>query len=218
MKASLILLLLLLCCPLSFAKKWNYDVPCQKVFVTGTQQHEIRWALKGQGLNNNLYKETCLQPVADAAEADAILDIEFDPVAVAEQAGRKHQIAAYYNRQTSLDSYWVSCWSDRNGSYCHDSAGYALSTSCSDRGCSSYYGPDASTLITDFIVNLGDMLLDKLDNASAWGYLFSAKDHRLLWKYEGKAGTWHYDLTSYSRCPKKFGSPACKKPKALLEQ
>ena len=67
MKAGVALLLIGLFCPCSFAKKWNYDVPCQKVFVTGTQQHEIAWALKGQGLENNLYKNTCMQPVAEAA-------------------------------------------------------------------------------------------------------------------------------------------------------
>ena len=75
MKTSLALLLVLLCGSLSFGKKKDWDVPCQKVFVTGTQLHEICWALKGEGLKNNLYRQTCMYPVADAARADAILDM-----------------------------------------------------------------------------------------------------------------------------------------------
>jgi len=114
---------------------------------------------------------------------------------------------------TSLDSYWFSCWSDAGDSYCHDSAGYALSTSCTDRGCSSHYGSDGS-----------DLLMDRRHAARSsrqhdgLGLSLFAKDHRLLWKYEGFAGDWHIDLGHYSRCDKKFGSGgACKRPKTLLE-
>jgi hypothetical protein len=192
------------------AKEKKWDIPCQKVFVTGVQTHEIAWALKGAGIENNLYKSTCMQPVADAAKADAILDVEPDPqiAGMTEDRIRRREAAV------SSGDFWVSCNSDLRGSYCIDSTGYALETSCNERGCSSYYGQDPAISLLHV---LGDALSAHLEQISAWAYMFSAKDHKLIWKYEG-AGAWHYDLTKYSECQKKFGPDApCKKPKSLLD-
>lgn len=190
-------------------KKW--DVPCQKVFVTGIQAHEIAWALQGEGLKNNLYKKTCMQPVEDASKADAILDIELDPKAVGMTQQRIR------NRETAVANgdFWVSCRSDPRGSYCIDSTGYSLETSCNARGCSSYYGPNLGVTAVQLI---GDALSAWAERSSAWAYMYSAKDHALIWKYEG-LGTWHADLTKYSECPKSAATygQTCKSPKKLLD-
>lgn len=190
-------------------KKW--DVPCQKVFVTGLQAHEIAWALKGEGLQNNLYKKTCMQPVMDASKADAILDIEIDPQisGITEQRIRDREAAV------AGENFWVSCSSDNRGSYCIDSTGYALETSCNERGCSTYYGPDA---VVTAMQLFGDALSAWIERTSAWAYMFSTKDHALIWKYEG-LGQWHDDLTKYSQCPRAASTygRTCKKPKKLLD-
>lgn len=188
----------------------TWDVPCEKVFVTGTQLHEIAWALRGDGLDNNLYKRTCMQPVSDAKDADAILDIEIDP-----------KLVPNVNRNPDSAGYWVNCSSDARGSFCSDSAGYMLMTNCSARGCSSYYGPNPAIVLTQAV---GDALRQWAGSTAAWGYLFSTKDHHLIWKYQG-VGQWHMDLTKYSECPKehKFSQRGpgkqqpCKEPTKLLE-
>ena len=193
------------------AKEKKWDIPCQKVFVTGIQQHEIAWALKGEGLDNNLYKNTCMQPVSDASKADAILDIELDP----EVAGNTERRIQRRENAISSGDFWVRCNSDKHGSYCIDSAGYALETSCTDTGCSSYYGPDPGIALVRAV---GDVLTAWIEQSAGWAYLYSAKDHSLIWKYEGN-GQWHYDLTKYAQCPKRagtYGQGPCKKPKALL--
>jgi len=191
-------------------KKW--DVPCQKVFVTGTQTHEIAWALTGEGLNNNLYRNTCMQPVSDASKADAILDVEIDPkVAGATEARIR-------DRENAIVSgnYWVSCSSNRNGSSCSDSTGNMLVTSCNTHGCSTYYGPNPLLVATNL---LGDAISAWAERSAGWGYLYDAKDHHLIWKYEGN-GQWHADLATYSQCKKKAGQwgpyQHCKTPTALL--
>ncbi len=190
-------------------KKW--DVPCQKVFVTGTQTHEIAWALKGDGLKNNLYKNTCMQPVANASDATAVLDIELDPqvVGMTEKRIRDRENAV------ATGDFWVSCNSGNNGSYCIDSSGYALETSCNALGCSTYYGPDLAVTSLHLI---GDAIIARTELTSAWAYMFSAKGHKMIWKYEG-LGQWHYDLTKYSECPKSAATygRTCKKPKELLK-
>ena len=189
-------------------KKW--DIPCQKVFVTGTQIHEIEWALKGDGLDNNLYKSTCLEPVTEASKADAILDIELDPKVAGATEGR------IQDRENAIASgnFWVSCNSDVRGSYCIDSSGYALQTSCNDYGCSSYYGPSVAVTAMQAI---GDAISAWAERSAGWGYLFSTRDHKLIWKYEGN-GQWHYDLTKYSECPKDpwHNGVTCKRPTKLL--
>jgi hypothetical protein len=185
-------------------KKW--DVPCQKVFVTGVQQHEIAWALKGEGINNNLYKNTCMTPVTNAADADAILDLEADP----RMAGQTERRIAAREAEMSSPDFWVSCSSNASGSYCYDSRGYMLQTSCNDSGCSSYYGPNPGIVLVQAI---GDLWMAKIEASAAWGYMWTAKDHRLIWKFEGYS-PWHYDLAKYSECDHKAHSGgACKKPK-----
>lgn len=193
------------------AKDRKWDVPCQKVFVTGVQRHEIAWALKGNGLENNLYKHTCMQPVTDASKADAILDVEPDP----QIEGMTEQRIRNRENAVASGNYWVSCNSDLRGSYCIDSTGYALETSCDARGCSTYYGQEPVLPVLQLI---GDALYAKIERSSAWAYMFSAKDHKLLWKYEGD-GAWHFDLAKYSECPKKAGTygAACRNPKSLLD-
>jgi hypothetical protein len=175
------------------------------------QAHEIAWALKGDGLKNNLYRKTCMQPVADAGSADAILDIEFDP----QVAGATERRVRDRENAVAVGDFWVSCRSDSRGSYCIDSTGYALETSCNERGCSTYYGPNPVVPVLQLI---GDALTAWVEKSSAWAYMFSAKDHKLIWKYEG-LGQWHYDLTKYSQCPKSAATygQACKAPKKLLE-
>jgi len=205
-----VLFTLLLAFPLQ-AKDKKWEVPCQKVFVTGSQVHEIAWALKGDGLENNLYKKTCMQPVADASKADAILDVELDPkvARTTEKRIRDRENAV------ATGSFWVSCSSDSRGSYCIDSTGYALETSCNAHGCSTYYGPDVAGTALQLI---GDALSAWSEQRSAWAFMFSAKDHKLIWKYEG-LGPWHDDLTKYSECPKSAATygRTCKTPKKLLD-
>jgi len=209
--APALLVLALAALPLQ-AKDKKWDVPCQKVFITGIQAHEISWALKGEGLQNNLYKRTCMQPVADASKADSILDIELDPAV----AGTTEKRIRDRGNAVNSGNYWVSCSSDRRGSYCIDSMGYSLETSCNAAGCSTYYGPDFGVSVLHLI---GDALSAWVERSSAWAYMFSAKDHKLLWKYEG-LGQWHSDLSKYSQCPKKFGTygAVCKSPKELLDK
>jgi len=217
-KIAIALLLVLYFCPFASGKK-KWVVPCQKVFLTGTQKHEIAWALRGDGLKNNLYKNTCQQPVSDPAEADAILDIEYDPKQVVDEAARERR---EFYRNTQSNDYSVICSSTMGHSYCRDSQGYALYTDCTDRGCSSYYGPDPVQEIGNVLFNVLDELSYKLDkhfeDTSAWGYMFSTKDHHMIWKYEGMVGTWHYDLTKYAQCQHPLGKPVCKKPTALLQE
>jgi hypothetical protein len=195
------------------AKKKEAGVPCQRVFVTGSQAHEIAWALKGEGLKNNLYRTTCMQPVANASDADAILDVEPDPRLEGPLMDKR--LMARENSIASGD-FWVSCNSTSSGSYCRDSMGYALETSCNERGCSSYYGPDISATIGDIVSILLQAWAVKVD---AWAYLFSAKDHKLIWKYEGDGRrNWHGTLTDDSGCPKRTGTSghACKAPTQFL--
>jgi hypothetical protein len=208
---AMVICVLALATPSAHAKTKRWDITCQKVFVTGIQQHEIAWALKGEGLENNLYKNTCMQPVADASEADAILDIELDP----EVAGNTERRIQEREDAIKSGEFWVHCNSDTNGSYCLDSAGYSLQTSCTETGCSTYYGPDPGVA---FVHAVGDALSAWIERSAAWAYMYSVKDHSLIWKYEG-AGQWHFDLTKYAQCTKRagtYGQGPCKKPKALL--
>ena len=121
--------------------------------------------------------------------------------------------AASGTRQPGSDGYWVNCSVDRRGSYCLDSNGYSLYTNCTASGCSSYYGPDPGLALINLV---GSALVKSSDEAAGWAYLYSAKDHKLLWKYEG-LGPWHYDLAKYSECAHNWGTPVCKPPKKLLE-
>jgi len=207
MKRAIALLVVLvgLAAPLQ-AKEKQWDIPCQKVFVTGIQAHEIAWALKGEGVENNLYKHTCMTPVSNVDDADAILDLELDQ-RMAGQMERRIQA-----REAALSSpdFWVSCSSSLRGSYCFDSRGYSLETYCNVSGCSSYYGPNPGIVLMQAI---GDVLMAKLEASSAWAYMFTVKDHKLIWKFEGYS-PWHSDLAKYSQCPKKAGTygQVCKKP------
>ena len=208
--AAFSFLFLVLASPLH-AKDKKWDVPCQKVFIAGLQPHEIAWALKGDGLENNLLKKTCMQPVSDASKADAILDIELDP----EIAGITEQRIRDRENAVATGNFWVSCNSDSRGSYCIDSTGYSLETSCNERGCSSYYGPNLGITAVQLI---GDAINAWVERSAAWAYMFSAKDHKLIWKYEG-LGQWHDDLTKYSECQRSASTygRTCKKPKKLLD-
>lgn len=194
-------------------KKW--DIPCQKVLVTGSQAHEIAWALTGDGLKNNLYKKTCMQPVSDASKADAILDIELDPKVSGNTEKRIDQRVQARESALVSGNFWVSCKSDMRGSYCIDSTGYSLETSCNESGCSTYYGPNPTLTLVQMI---GDAITAWVERSAAWAYLFSTKDHTLIWKYEG-VGQWHDDLTKYSRCPRSAATygRTCKAPKGLLD-
>lgn len=201
-------------------KKWN--VPCEKVFVTGAQTHEIAWALRGAGLKNNLYRHTCQEPVAKASEAAAILDLEFNPDFSPANLSKEQ------DERLDSPSYFVSCSTNGNGSFCSDSDGNILVTNCSDSGCSSYYGPNPISTALD-LVNAA--LTAHFARTSAWAYLFSAKHHRLLWKYAGikgttiftwKSATWHDNLDWFSECPERYHWPAghpgaCKPPTSLLK-
>jgi hypothetical protein len=199
------------------AKK-KYDIPCEKVFITGTQTHEIAWALDGTGLKNNLYKHTCLEPVARPEDAQAILDIEIDPTVAASLDAR----IASRERALEDGAYAVTCSSNINGAECSDSAGNISVVSCDARGCSSYYGPNPLVAVSNLI---GDALVAWAGKSAAWAYLRDAKTHELQWQYTG-VGEWHDDIPQYSECHRRrkgwgtsFGpySVICAAPKKLLD-
>lgn len=213
MKSLTGLLIAVLCVGASASAKENpkWRVPCEKVFVTGTQKAAIAWALKGEGLKNRLYERTCQEPVPSPAQASAILDIEPDQNLVEaneEKAGIK--------RDTGDGSYFVTCSSSLSGYYCEDSDGYVLSASCVGQNCATYYGPDP---LAQGLQALDQILEKHLLATDAWAYLFSTKDHKLLWKYEG-AGVWDFNLAKSSACRKNFGfgprSNVCKKAQISL--
>lgn len=166
-------------------------IPCERVFVTGTQTHEIAWALQG----DNLRRLTCMQPVRKPEEADAILDIEIDP----KTSGMTERRIRDREDAVASGNYWVDCRSDARGGYCLDSSGYALETACDSRGCSSYYGPSGPTVALQAI---GDALVSWSEQRSAWAYMFTSKGHELIWKYEG-VGTWRDDLQAHAQCQHK---------------
>lgn len=205
-------LVYLLAMPLLFtsaglAKKHHWKVPCERVFVTGTQKREIAWALKGNGLKNNLYRNTCQEPVSDPSNADAILDIEYD-----EKIIEEHAAAVTLKRRTDAQNYYVTCRSDAAGYVCVDSEGYELDTSCKGANCTSSYGPSTYAVVDSLMQGLRN----HIEKTMAWGYLFSVKDHKLLWKYESDTGAWSIDLGKYSACKHIWGTHFCKPPKALL--
>ena len=208
-----IVVLALLAAMPAYAGGKKYDIPCQKVFITGTQTHEIAWALNGEGTDNNLYKHTCLEPVSKPEDAQAVLDIEMDP----KIAGALDARLAARERAVQDGTYSVTCSSGARGASCSDSAGNISVVSCSSRGCSSYVGPNPLIVATNLI---GDALVHWAEVSAGWGYLWNAKTHELIWKYEGD-GQWHADLTKYSECKKrsKWGTAPenmCVPPNSLL--
>lgn len=160
-------------------------LPCQRVFVTGNQAYAVQWA------NKNLFKHTCMAPQADAGQAKAILDLEPIP--------GLSGIPKYTPKENTA-GYWVNCHSATLGGVtCEDSEGHQTTTTCSFVGgyvsCNSYEGPDPVTALMR-------SLIDLLVRNSAYAYLYDAKTHELLWKYQG---TWPWDnqLMFDGACAKK---------------
>jgi hypothetical protein len=164
--------------------KGNF-IPCQKVFVTGNQPYSVQWA------NKNLFKRTCLAPQADASQATAILDLEPIPGVSG---------APNYTPKENTTGYWINCHSAiLGGVTCEDSEGHQTTTTCSFGGgyvnCSTYEGPDPVTSAIRSLLNL-------LVRNSAYAYLYDAKTHELLWKYQG-SWPWDTELMFDSACVKK---------------
>ncbi len=163
--------------------KGNY-VPCQKVFVTGNQPYSVQWA------DENLFTHTCLAPQADPSQATAILDLEPSPGTSG---------VPNYTPKENTSSYWIGCHRAIVGVTCEDSEGHQTTTTCTAfRGlvsCSTYEGPDPVT-------KLLKSLLDLLTRNAAYAYLYDAKTHELLWKYQG-SWPWDKELMFASACPKK---------------
>lgn len=186
--ASLFAVLLIVCFPTTTdakEKDKGHFVPCQKVFVTGNQPYSVQWA------NKNLFKRTCMAPQADPRQATAILDLEPIPGVSG---------APNYTPKENTAGYWVDCHSAiLGGVTCEDSEGHQTTTTCSFVGeyvsCSTYEGPDPVTALMR-------SLLDLLVRNSAYAYLYDAKTHELLWKYQG-SWPWDNELMFDSACAKK---------------
>jgi hypothetical protein len=164
--------------------KGNY-IPCQKVFVTGNQSYSVQWA------NKSLFKKTCLAPQATPDQATAILDLEPIP-----------GVGGYpaYTPKEDTSNYWIDCHSAMLGGVtCEDSEGHQTTTTCSFVGgyvsCSTYSGPDP---ITGLVHAFGEWLTRN----GAYAYLYDAKTHELLWKYQG-SWPWENELMFASSCVKK---------------
>ena len=160
-------------------------IPCQRVFVTGNQSYAVQWA------NRNLFKRTCLAPQADAGHATAILDLEPVPGVSG---------VPDYTPKEDTPGYWISCHSAiLGGETCEDSEGHETTTTCSlvagYVSCSSYDGPDPVTALMRSLVGL-------LLRNTAYAYLYDAKTHKLLWKYQG-SWPWDSRLMFDSACAKK---------------
>lgn len=209
------LMLSVLCIP-AFARKrrkWP-TVPCQKVFVTGSQVHEIAWALKGNGLENNLYKHTCLEPVPRPGAATAVLDLEWDPKF--NPVGLAAQAAARRKEELENPDYFVTCSSFGGSVSCTDGEGNVLETNCDAAGyCTSYYGPGLGKLASELV----DAWVMHLASTDAWVYLFSRQGHTLLYKNTGQGMYgWWGTLSRNMGCKHKGieWHHFCKAPTALL--
>jgi hypothetical protein len=171
-------------------------IPCQKVFVTGEQKHEIAWALKGEGLKNKLYQRTCLEPVQDKSQATAILWLLYNP---------KLYPGKY------AESMAGTCKSTWDALTCYGSNGKTWQVTCDGLGnCSSFYGQSS-----------GNLLIDWVESSAALVFLYDVKTGRLLWSTGKSDGsTWNFDLAMAMECKKGNAFSGrkneCTKRKALL--
>ncbi len=200
------------------AKNKGPQIPCEKVFVTGTQVHEITWALRGTGLQNNLYKYTCQEPVARVEDADAILDLEWDPKFSPQSLARdRREMLEEREKEMANGTVYVSCSSNAKGSVCTDSQGNMLESSCNSSGCSTYAGPNSLLAI---VGALATSYTEHLAATEAFVYLFSARDHKLIWK-DQSIGTWWDDLGHRAACNKRGAFEmyhgSCKAPTRTLD-
>ena len=134
----------------------------RNVYVMGGQYNGVAWAYK------HLAEETCLTPVTDVSKADAILDIS--PISSGSSA-RAGDVS-------------VVCTSGSGSSRCSDSEGNLMDIECRGGVCSSYYGPDPATLIT----NSFDAWI-----ATRWYESYAnlyTLDHKLLWRSVDQKGDW----------------------------
>jgi hypothetical protein len=137
------------------------------VFIAGDHRNGVIWAYK------HLAEETCLTPTTNLSEADAILEVS--SLNLEEKSQLRNADA----------SFTVSCRSQGTSSYCSDSAGNALSTSCNASGyCTSSYGPGPYQVV-------GDLLHHWIDTRPtiADARLYTT-DHKLLWDSKHQKGDW----------------------------
>jgi hypothetical protein len=155
-------------------------LPCQRVFVAGSQTYAIKWA------NKNLFQKTCMAPVADPSLATAILVLRPQPTSD-DSAGTQDDA-----------NYWVNCSSFRGSIICNDSNGQTETTECyEDR----FGGVDCSTYSGTMLSGFRDALEHAMTRNVANAYLYDAKTHKMIWKYEGTF--WDAQLMWDSACAKK---------------
>lgn len=185
-------------------------IPCQTIFVTGTQPYAIAWA------NKNLAKDTdnCLVPVASPSGAAAILLLRADPKLVVNAKAASPQPGPV----------WASCASGAAGVHCFDSGGNVLDVDCwpapGGVSCTSYYGPNPAVAIAQLLYAL---MARHLARTAALGVLYQRSSRRILWRFGGAGarnmfsvrGTWNGSIEASSACPKRWGTYGkyCKRAK-----
>lgn len=186
-------------------------IPCQPVFVTGTQPFAIAWA------NKNLARDTdnCLVPVASPSAARAILVLRPD--------SRLTPPAAPPNPQPT--SFWATCASAGGSINCVDADGNVLDVNCWPGGgggvsCASYYGPNPVVAVSRLLYALTERHLAR---TVALGVLYLRANRHVLWHFDGAGvhnmfsvyGTWNGSIEASSACPKRWGTYGkyCKRAK-----
>lgn len=132
-----------------------YGFRIHRVYVVGTQYNGVVWAYK------HLAEATCITPVLNPSQADAILEI-VPASASAQENG----------------PLTVTCTSTPGSSLCLDSDGNEMSSSCNGGVCSSYYGPSIGAAI---LGGLHQWIVNAWYNSNARLYTL---DHKILWKSE----------------------------------
>ncbi len=136
------------------------------VYVMGRHYNAVVWAYK------HLAEWTCLTPVLDPTKADAILEL-YSP-------------GAESPSQADTAPLSVSCSSNGGSSFCTDSDGNMMDTTCTSNGCTSYYGPNPAH-------EIGQALSSWIANASYQGEArIYTSEYKLLWRSsdQKKATLW----------------------------
>jgi hypothetical protein len=186
-------------------------VPCQKVFVTGTQAYAVAWA------NKNLAEKTddCIIPVASTGEAEAILVLNCNPKLV---GAADYPVCPGKPSEQGAESsdFYVTCNSVGGFETCEDSDGNEYYSDCFWNrfgGISCSFGSGPSPLHA-----LSAALATALLKNSAWAYLFDKGTHKLLWSYKG-TGVWSGGIELDADCKHRVfqlvGPRFCKKGKPM---